>query len=82
MPTHGRTSPMTEAEVKAIRTQLGLSARELAWLLDCQEQTIRNLESTGQHRRHPSRQMALLLHLLRYPDVRERLETLARQRQE
>lgn len=80
MTLYTRASPMDGTQIKDLRQALDLSVQDLARLLDCREQTIRNLESP-QAAKHPSRQMALLLHLLTLPGVRTHLDTLARHRQ-
>jgi DNA-binding transcriptional regulator YiaG len=56
---------------RTLRESLELSVRELAGLLHIKEQSIRNIES-GSAR--PGPQVALLLHLLAYPQVRRLAE--------
>ena len=66
----GRKSTMTGAEFSRQRDSLDLSVADLAALLDCREQTIRNIEQGGEKAPRPGRQLVRLLKVL--CDVRGR----------
>lgn len=68
MKPYAKAGTMTGKEFQHLRKELGLSVTQCAYLLGCKEQTIRNIE--GGSTQQPGRQMAILLRLLCYPDVR------------
>ena len=69
MPPYSRAGQMTGAQFRAIREEeLHLSPTALARLMDCQPQTIWNIESN--EGRKPSRLMTRLLLLLCDPEIR------------
>lgn len=76
MARRHRQSTMTSDEFRRLRLEANLSIARLAWLLDCKEQTLRNIEQGGQR---PGKQMAHHLRLLSFPSVRQIAELLRRE---
>ena len=73
MPTKSRKSYMSANEFRALRQSADLTPRALSYLLDCGEQSIRNMESGN---KPVGKQMAMLLILMAHPMVRALLPTI------
>ena len=73
MPTKSRKSYMSAEEFRALRQSADLTPRALSYLLDCGEQSIRNMESGD---KPVGKQMALLLILMAHPMVRALLPSI------
>lgn len=66
---------MTGAQFQALRVRLGLTVRALARLLDCSEQTIRNIESP-RNNQPPGRQTQRMMQWLAHPGIRAYIEEM------
>ena len=77
-----RKSYMSPAEFKALRESTGLSYRAMSYLLDCGEQSIRNMEHAGKKPKAIGKQMALLITLIAHPTVRMLLPEIFRNKEE
>jgi DNA-binding transcriptional regulator YiaG len=76
-----KKSYMTAEEFRALRESAGMTPRAWAYLLDCGEQSVRNMEGSGPSAKPIGKQMALLAILLAHPLVRALLPTVFQHRE-
>jgi DNA-binding transcriptional regulator YiaG len=75
-----RSGTLSGSAFRALRHQLQLSVQDLALLLGCNEQSIRNIESQRDSGMYPSYQIMLLMRVLQDPHGQAILREAARER--